>query len=238
MFRDQGTRKAALFYCFILLYLTNLLSIQCCILQLSGTLQTQWKSKKVDRMLSRFVSSKEAIGSALQTIIPPPAGSVAAAVVEVASWAVQAVFNKQNCCLLAKKCCDMLNVVIANKDTLESKTTVRESLMKLLEAVNEVLEFIREFAKKGWLKKVLKWNVDNANFEMLAKNIQESQANTSWYLQVETTASVFKLTQADEELARLLQESGGVQSLLASNEDFDEFKSEFATVGCTFPQQL
>lgn len=118
--------------------------------QLSEALDTGWLPAGAERVMEAFAKSKDIISMAVGVLIPPPGGSVASAVVEVAYWAVQAVFNTQNCCVLARKCCDVLFAVLSNREVLGKKDTLRRAMEQLQAVANDILAFVKQFASKGW----------------------------------------------------------------------------------------
>lgn len=100
--------------------------------------------------MEAFARYKDVIVNGVGVLIPPPGGMIVATVLEVAHWAVQAVFNEQSCCLLAKKCCNVLFVMASHQKALARKDAQRRAMEQLQAAANDSLALVRQFAAKGW----------------------------------------------------------------------------------------
>lgn len=71
---------------------------------------------------------------------------------------MQVAFNRKNCCLLARRTCDALFVVLQNRSKLAGSEALRRALDRLSATASEILEFVRQFLSAGWLSKLVNWS--------------------------------------------------------------------------------
>ena len=98
-------------------------------------------------VMEAFDSVKEVIQMVAGFVIPPPGGTIAVAVFELASFAVKAMFNSQLCRELALKCAKLMQVICQDRDKLD-KEKMAKVLAELDKTVEDIMVIVQTHAGK------------------------------------------------------------------------------------------
>ena len=99
--------------------------------QISTQLEEGAANHRQKQFLAFVQNSKDAVKFVANATLPPPGGAVVGLAMEVASVAIQAVFNNKNCCQLAKRMADVVHSVWLHHVELEKAKNLEAPLLRL-----------------------------------------------------------------------------------------------------------